>query len=339
MITELTIRNFKSIQEVTLECKKINIFIGEPNTGKSNLLEVFALLNLFGRDETRYPLTTDDLRFIFRVSSWRQLFYWQDTSRELSISLLLSNGGTNNSYDLKFRYEEGNISVAVSETQQGIAETSPLSYSYTLRADDLHPLSEIEYNRPSFSELQKLAFYRYRVRDDYKILESRFVVPPDAPNLVSLLLENKELRSEVVRLINKYGYRLMIEPPTKTLKIERGIDEDSFIVISLPYSAVSDTLQRMVFNLAIVTCNRDMVIAMEEPEAHVFPYYVKYLAEKIAEDEQGNQFFITTHNPYFLLSVLEKGRTDDVNVFVTHYENFETKVMQLSDEHKEELLD
>jgi len=187
--------------------------------------------------------------------------------------------------------------------------------------------------------LQKLAFYRYRVRDDYKILESRFVVPPDAPNLVSLLLENKELRSEVVRLINKYGYRLMIEPPTKTLKIERGIDEDSFIVISLPYSAVSDTLQRMVFNLAIVTCNRDMVIAMEEPEAHVFPYYVKYLAEKIAEDEQGNQFFITTHNPYFLLSVLEKGRTDDVNVFVTHYENFETKVMQLSDEHKEELLD
>ncbi len=43
MISNLTIRNFKSIKELSLSCRKLNIFIGEPNTGKSNILEALSL--------------------------------------------------------------------------------------------------------------------------------------------------------------------------------------------------------------------------------------------------------------------------------------------------------
>ena len=38
MIKNLTIQNFKSIKDLQLDCKRINLFIGEPNSGKSNLL-------------------------------------------------------------------------------------------------------------------------------------------------------------------------------------------------------------------------------------------------------------------------------------------------------------
>ena len=38
MIRTLEIKNFKSIKELRLDCRRINIFIGEPNTGKSNIL-------------------------------------------------------------------------------------------------------------------------------------------------------------------------------------------------------------------------------------------------------------------------------------------------------------
>jgi predicted ATPase len=34
MITELHVRNFKSVKAVDLKCSRINVFIGEPNTGK-----------------------------------------------------------------------------------------------------------------------------------------------------------------------------------------------------------------------------------------------------------------------------------------------------------------
>jgi AAA15 family ATPase/GTPase len=60
MITKLFIKNFKSVKEAELECSKINVFIGEPNTGKSNILETIALLHLFV--DQRKDLTEENFR-------------------------------------------------------------------------------------------------------------------------------------------------------------------------------------------------------------------------------------------------------------------------------------
>ena len=45
MIKKLSISNFKSVRQLDIDCKKVNLFIGEPNTGKSNILEALALLS------------------------------------------------------------------------------------------------------------------------------------------------------------------------------------------------------------------------------------------------------------------------------------------------------
>ena len=45
MIKNLEIENFKSIKHLKLDCKPINVFIGEPNTGKSNILETLGVLS------------------------------------------------------------------------------------------------------------------------------------------------------------------------------------------------------------------------------------------------------------------------------------------------------
>ncbi|WP_424719903.1 AAA family ATPase, partial [Methanoregula sp.] len=39
----MKIEHFKSIESLDIDCNQINIFIGEPNTGKSNILEALAL--------------------------------------------------------------------------------------------------------------------------------------------------------------------------------------------------------------------------------------------------------------------------------------------------------
>ncbi len=46
-IREVEIENFKSIKHLKLNCKRINVFIGEPNTGKSNILEAVVGLPSF----------------------------------------------------------------------------------------------------------------------------------------------------------------------------------------------------------------------------------------------------------------------------------------------------
>ena len=43
MINQVNIKNFKSIKDLTMSCKKLNVFIGEPNSGKSNIIEALSL--------------------------------------------------------------------------------------------------------------------------------------------------------------------------------------------------------------------------------------------------------------------------------------------------------
>jgi hypothetical protein len=90
--------------------------------------------------------------------------------------------------------------------------------------------------------------------------------------------------------------------------------------------------------VAIVS-NKDSVLAFEEPESHAFPYYTKYLAEVIALDTNNNQYFISTHNPYFLLPILEKSPKEDVAIFITYLEDYQTKVKPLSQKQLEEIME
>ena len=61
IIKKLRIQNFKSIKDLELDCSRINVFIGKPNVGKSNILEA---LSLFGVHHTD-GILKDLIRFEF----------------------------------------------------------------------------------------------------------------------------------------------------------------------------------------------------------------------------------------------------------------------------------
>ena len=44
MIRELTIKNYKSILDHTIELGRVNVFIGENGCGKTNILEAMAMV-------------------------------------------------------------------------------------------------------------------------------------------------------------------------------------------------------------------------------------------------------------------------------------------------------
>ena len=46
MIRKISIKGFKSIKEAGLDTARINVFIGEPNSGKTNIIECVGLLSL-----------------------------------------------------------------------------------------------------------------------------------------------------------------------------------------------------------------------------------------------------------------------------------------------------
>lgn len=76
MLKNLEVENFKSIKHLNLECKRINLFIGEPNTGKSNILESLGLLS---------HLYYGDLEKFVRFESMSNLFHDENLEDKIAI--------------------------------------------------------------------------------------------------------------------------------------------------------------------------------------------------------------------------------------------------------------
>jgi len=307
MMKKLNIQNFKSIKNLEFDCKKINIFIGAPNTGKSNILEGIGLFSL------PYAKLEDLARFDEDISN---LFYDQDLGNKIMISsegILFELGFQNGAFVGRGKMTAGDMVIFQFD----------FNFDYTGKGN-INPVGTFLFK-----------YYKFQVVHDFACRESFFLRPPKGDNLLSLLQTNKALKELTKDIFGEFRLRIGFRPKERKMEVVKEVGD---VIISYPYSLVSDTLQRIVFHLAAIETNKDSIIIFEEPEAHAFPYYTKFLAETIARDET-NQYFISTHNPYFLLSVIEKAPKDEIAVFITYFEDYQTKVRALSDDEMSEVLD
>ncbi|MEM2971447.1 MAG: AAA family ATPase [Candidatus Bathyarchaeia archaeon] len=311
MIRNLEIENFKSIKYLKLECKRINLFIGEPNTGKSNILETIALLSHICHEGN----ICDFIRF----ENMMDLFY----------DRILEN-------KVKILFDEKELWMSLENEKYSIYAGEKGIYCNISRYN--HEGLMVHRASSRFLEdFRKFKFYRFRVRSDFPNKRSDFLNPPDGDNLFAVVVARKDLRSILKQIFGSFGLTLAFELHENKIRVQKQLEED--IVISFPYSLASETIQRLVFYLTAIYSNKNSVLAFEEPEAHAFPYYTKYLAEIIAQNKNNNQYFISTHNPYFLLSALEKAPKDEVAVFCTRLEDYQTKVKALTEEQIGEILE
>lgn len=303
MIAALEVKNFKSIKELRLECKRLNIFIGEPNTGKSNILETLGLLSF-----VRYSVgSAFKLRDFVRLERTANLFYDENLDEALE---MVWNGSR-----LTLRFQNGRF---VGECQRGEKELARLHGDHAdvsvdkLRGEDLAPFK----------------FYRFAVREQFPRPDSAFLLPPSGDNLLSLLLSHRELRQLASQPFSTMGLRLGLRPHEHKIEVLKQVED---VIVAYPYHLASETLQRLIFYLAAIVSNKNSVLVFEEPESHAFPYYTKYLAETIALDKNDNQYFISTHNPYFLLPLVQKAGMDEIAVFITYYKDYQTRVKPLDE--------
>lgn len=311
MIRTLEIKNFKSIKQLKLDCKRINILIGEPNSGKSNMLETLGIFS-FGC----YHLYSSFADFV-RFERTNNLFYDENLDE---LVLIQPN-------DVKFtlQFKGGRFTGEI----HGNGNT----YQFALFQGSYDNFGVSQASREKLANFKS---YKFAIQKVFPRLESDFLLPPSGANLMSLILAHKELRSLANQLFSHFGLRLGLRPQESRIEVIKQLED---IIISYPYSLSSDTLQRIIFHLFAILSNKDSILIFEEPESHAFPYYTKYLAEAVALDEKNNQYFISTHNPYLLLPILEKASKEDVAVFITYFEDYQTKVKPLSAEEMEEIME
>ena len=310
-VREVKIENFKSIKNIKLECKRVNVFIGDPNSGKSNIIEaIVGISSLF-----YYGRFGSDVKYFVRFKSYSNIFY--DNNLEDTIKIRFERFGGREDFEISIYSEDGYYMCKVEPGWTPIT-TFPSTGSY------------------NFDKISKrFKFYRFRGLEKFDRRESEYLLPPDGRNLPAVYITHRKLKEVLRSILRQYGLKLMRDPELNEIKVVKETEVD---LIAYPYQSFSDTFKRLMFYISAVLTNKNSIIAMEEPEAHAFPFYTKYLAELIALDE-SNQYFITTHNPYFLLTLVEKTPKKDLAVYITYYEDYQTKVKMLSEKKLQDLLD
>ena len=356
----LRIQNFKSIKDITLHPRRVNLIIGEPNVGKSNLLEAMTLLG-----GITYEQTEKFMGSFIRYEEPRQLFYDNlvgntikvETDRDVAalffnkdtmlFEFLLCNA---DNYKEIIKSFPGPIKTSLplsteikimmnwfsNERETGTKNNKPaLRFSLIeFDADTLPRTSKKARGMRWLGKRLNTFFRAYTFQKKAAIngnSGTEFLSIPHGENLIEVIQTHSKLRKEIAQMFERYGQKLRIDE--RRLEIIK--DQDG-IIYSYPYSSVADTLQRIIFYLAAIESNDDAVLLFEEPEAHSFPVYVSKLGRRIVES-RNNQFFSDTHSPYLITEILETmlpddGQAGELAMFAAYYEDHQTKVHQLSDE-------
>lgn len=328
-IDNIEIKNFKSIRHQKIEgCKRVNVFIGYPNVGKSNILEALSL----------FSIDRPDANFDSFVRTGR-------------ITTLYFNGNINDNIEIRIN-NENTIFGSLMESNkiifswlledEKISGSSPKNYAILdfVKSEDKkevsnwdsifrrHPRSPGFYKELGKGFLSPIKKYQFESNTIFASVKYDSLSVPNGENIFDIIDTQPELKKEVSGLFEIYDLKLLYNSTDKEFNILKFLSGNT--IFTIPFTLVADTLRHLIFYKAAIASNKDSVLLFEEPEAHMFPPYISKFTGSVWESD-SNQYFITTHSPYVLNDFLENCR-EELNIYVVNYLDGETKILRLSDE-------
>ncbi|MDR1895569.1 MAG: AAA family ATPase [Prevotellaceae bacterium] len=311
LIKYVNIHNFKSVADLELkDCRRINLFIGYPNVGKSNVLEALSLFSVPFLQEG------ESLNKLIRVENKNELFF-----NLLENTCFVKTNMESIEFDTNLRFK-----LFKEEYDEIICQ---FSKKLILEHRDFEPRGEF-YDGSGSGSILRYAFKREK---QWKSVGDELLLPPFGENIVDTLSDNDNV-SEVLAWIknefSKYKLEPVFDVSTNSLKIQQRLNSDK--VKQLPYSSIADTLQRMIFYKTAIASNKNSVLLFEEPEAHAFPPYIATIMNDII-DAESNRFFIVTHSPIVVNAFLEYEKVRrETSIYLFDLKNGQTIAKRLSDE-------
>jgi len=303
MSTRIEIKNFKSIKHIVLkDCKRINLLIGKPNVGKSNILEA---LTAFSLPYSRY-INNKSLQQFIRCENESELFYNGDMSKDIEIQTESD----------KFVFQSN--------------KTSHISrLNGFLNGKSVVELSGLKIKQTGFEMPNKgVRSYFFPSPFQFENTGLNFLQPTTGCNLSAVMDSLENTKKEISDILALYGLKLSFDQASQQIKLFKTVSENSIYLV--PFNSIADTLQRIMFYKTAIASNENAILTFEEPEAHSYPPYISKITTDIIHSET-NQFLITTHSPYVLNEFLEN-KKDELGIYLIDFKDGETMVKGLTED-------
>lgn len=312
-IQNIAISNFKSIKDLKIDgCKKINIFAGKPNAGKSNILEAMGLFQFY----------IDKVRLEFHTYNDLIEYNLRDIIRFNEITELFFEGNINDKINIKC---DNNF------------------ISFVFKNNDLQDLK----SSLTFSAGKgKIYDYYPNIKKYNFSIESKSITntnlislsKPHGENLGQIISSSPYIRNFVNHFLSQNNLKLLIERISNNLKIFKEYEDGT--VFTLPYNMIADTLQRLIFYKTAIMSNNNSVLLFEEPEAHCFEPYILEFTNEVKFNENNNQFFMVTHSDFIIQEFLrDEESKNDLQIYLVNNVDGKTEVKKLDRESNDDVYE
>ncbi len=312
-LKNIKIKGFRSIKEMTLELRSLNVLIGANGAGKSNLIAFFKLVNelMGGRLQQHIGATgraTANLHFGPSVTP--QL--------EAEMAFEVENG--TDTYRMRLFHAAGDSLIFAEETlsfqQTGYA--SPKSISLGSGHQETRIGDEAEKGGPAAKALRHLLnhcrVYHFhdtsptsRVRQYCYVGDNRWLMP-DAANLAAILYKLKSRRETAYRRI--VGTIRQVAPFFEDFDLESPNSRDIILNwrhrksdhVFGPHQLSDGTLRAICLISLLSQPKEDLpiLIVADEPELGLHPYALDVIASLFRDASHHTQVLVSTQSSTFL---------------------------------------
>jgi AAA15 family ATPase/GTPase len=302
MLQKVSIQNFKSLKDVTLELQKVNLLIGPNNSGKSNFLkalESFGKYICFQHEENRFVKNVNDLQYFSfkkKIDSLQFELYFNNESIGCKISSS-GDGSSDVDYRILFNNEifprEFSDSFNRNTIEANIFNDDARRFIRKLEREVLENIKI--YNIVPFFLVKSSS-----LNQDVSITQS-------ASNLVSFLDNIKEEHPSIFNKIEKDLNKCIPEFKHITLpktKAENGYIEKKIKLLDKDENGFwADEVSEGVLYFLALLCivhqpNPPKLLLLEEPEKGIHPRRIREVMDfifQLAEDKDI-QVIMTTHS-------------------------------------------
>lgn len=320
MLQKVSIQNFKSLKDVTLELQKVNLLIGPNNSGKSNFLKALELWEVIENEN------------IDKVENWFKLsdIFQKDKNNKVVFKLTLEkvNSGTKeNKAILGIKYGDDSTVINKKEGlhitdfefwQDGLPDENQQKWSMD-KDNNSYPISHYFINFFKNIKLYKPNPIKLIIPQGLKSVE---VLNEDCSNLIAFLFTLSIDNEVVFQKIQDDFAKCVVD----FVKIKTPpINTDDGGKLSLKFfdkdgnDFWADEVSEGVLYFLALLCivhqpNPPKLLLLEEPEKGIHPRRIHEIMKfifQLAEDKDI-QVIMTSHNEH----VLEEFRLNPEAVFI-----------------------